>query len=291
MVTQIWKGRGKNKMTWILCGVAFLVVATIIFFYIPYSKTKNDFQKDVRSYKERTVSTSEVFSEQDIALLPEPVQAHFRACGYIGTPKMTSMTAYMSSVPLRESNDKPPMIIDYTLFLFADEPVRLAYIKTSMFGIPFEGYDSTQNGVGFMKGVIGKIFTLFNQTGPEMDKGQLITYLGECFLIPSSILNGYITWEPIDAVHAKATIAYQGISASGVFTFGDDGFLKSFQTEERGRTGADGTIDYPKWSGVYENFTEKNGVFYPENAKAVYHEDAGDLIYFDARNINITFEN
>jgi hypothetical protein len=159
-----------------------------------------------------------------------------------------------------------------------------------MYGIPFEAYDSTKNGAGFMKGVFGKVFTLFNHTGAEMDKGQLLTYLGECFLVPASILNGYITWEAIDTYHAKATILHKGITGSGIFAFDDDGFVKSFQTDERGRVGTDGSVDYPVWSAVYENYTETDGIFYPESVKAVYHDDNGELVYFDANKIDKSFQ-
>jgi hypothetical protein len=276
-------------MLWILGGIAFLIIAVIVFFQIPYSKTKNEFDKDVKTYAAKTSSQTGVFTEQDIASLPEPVQRYFRVCGYIGTPKMTNMTAFMPSVPLKDTIDKPPMIIDYTLFYLANEPVRLAYIKTSTYGIPFEAYDSTQDGVGFMKGVLGKVFTLFDHKGAVMDKGQLLTYLGECFLVPASILSGYITWEAIDANHAKATINHKGISGSGTFTFDDNGFVKSFQTDERGRTGTDESIDYPLWSAVYEDYTETDGIYIPTRLKAVYNDDDGELVYFDASEISTSF--
>jgi hypothetical protein len=277
-------------MFWILGTIAFIFVVLLVFFQIPYSKVKNSFQRDVWRYSAGISKQQYIFTEEDIASLPESLQNHFRVCGYIGTPKMSSMTAFMSAVPLKDANDKPPLIIDYILFSVADKPVRLAYIKSSLFGIPFEGYDSTQDGVGFMKGVIGKVFTLFNHAGSEMDKGQLLTYLGECFIIPSSILNRYITWEAVDDRHVKATISYKGISGSGVFAFDDNGFVQSFQTGERARTGNDGNIDYPVWSVFYGNYTETNGIYYPDSVKAVWHESDGDLIYFEANGFEIKFQ-
>jgi len=265
------------------------IAAIIIFFKIPYSKTMNRFRKDVQKHSEQSNLQSVVFSDQNIAFLPEPVQKHFRAAGYIGKPKMASISAYMQSIPLRSSIHKPPMIIDYTLHLFAYKPVRLAYIKTSVFGIPFEGYDSTQNGIGFMKGVIGKVITLFNQTGAEMDKAQLLTYLGECFLFPSAVLSKYIAWEPIDATHVKAVITYKGVSGSGVFAFSSDGLLKSFYTDERAQIQTGGKINYPGWSAVFEDYRQEDGIWLPKNIKAVWHEEDGDLVYFNENNLKIKF--
>lgn len=91
-----------------------------------------------------------------------------------------------------QSQSGPALSIDYTHYNFTNVPSRLAFIDSSMFGILFEGYDYYINGNGGMKGVIGKAIQLFNQTGAEMDEACLVTYLAECFFIPTSILQGYI---------------------------------------------------------------------------------------------------
>lgn len=280
--------KGKRKM--ILYLILIFILGIIIFFKIPYSKTKNDFYNDIQKYESKFSLKSDTIENKDIIHLPKPVQRHFRVCKILGKRKMTFMKSYMESISLKESNDKSPLTIDYTLYSFSDEPIRLAYIKSSKLGIPFEGYDSLQNGQGFMKGVLGKKITLFNQVGKEMDKGQLATYLGECFLIPSSILSKYIKWESIDSKHAKSTLAYKGVKVSGVFTFDEKGFVKSFVTDERANIKNDGRIEYVKWSGIYGDYTQKNGFYSPTTMKAVWHYDNGDLIYFDAKNIAIEYD-
>lgn len=95
-----------------------------------------------------------------------------------------------------------------------------------------------------------------------MDKAQLLTYLGGCFLLPSAVLGNEITWESIDATHVKASISYMGVN---------------------------GSVDYPKWSLVYDDFREKDGTFYLTRLKTIWHDSKGDLVYFDARDIE--FEN
>ena len=272
-------------MTVILLTICLGTVGILIFLKMPYSATKAQFQKDIRTYINQTGKNDTMITEQDIERLPEPVQTHFRISGYLGKGKKNAIKAYITSAPLKDANDKPPMIVDYTLCSFADKPVRLAYIKTSMYGIPFEAYDSTQSGAGFMKGVLGKVIPLFEQRGAEMDKAQLLTYLGECFLIPSAILGNDITWEAIDSTHTKASISYMGITGSGMFTFDEKGFVQSFQTDQRARIGNDGSVDYPKWSLIYGDFQEKDGMFYPTKLKTIWHDSKGDLVYFDASNI------
>lgn len=278
-------------MAWALLTIFIVAGAIIAFLKMPYSATKAHFQNDISFHTKRLGQKDTRITEQDIKELPGPVQAHIRTCGYLGKRRMSAVKAYITSAPLRDSNHKPPMLVDYTLCSFSGEPVRLAYIKTSMFGIPFEGYDSTQGGVGFMKGVLGKVITLFHQRGAEMDKAQLLTYLGECLLIPSSILEGgYITWEAIDGTHAKGTISYKGITGSGIFTFDEEGFVQSFQTDQRARIGNDGRADYPVWSLVYGGFQEKDGIFYSTTLKTMWHDSKDDLVYFDAKNIEFVYD-
>jgi len=283
------KGSVKSKMIWILSCITIFTVAVIIFFQIPYSPVRNEFQREAQRNLEQTAVYMQqgVFTEKDIEHLPEPVRNHFISAGLLGQPKMNSVKVFMPSVPLYQSKDSSPLILDYTLCLFV-HPARLAYMTTSMFGLPFEAYDSTQEGVGFMRGVIGKVFTMFNETGPEMDRGQLLTWLGEAPLMPSIFLSEYITWEPIDAAHVRAALTYKGITGSGVFTFNADGFIQSFYTEDRARTGTDGSVDFHGWSAVMGGWIkDESGIYTPSSAKAVWHLPDGDLVYFEANNFRV----
>ena len=66
-----------------------------------------------------------------------------------------------------------------------------------------------------------------------MDKACLVTILSESLIIPNVALQDYIQWEELDETHAKATITYYGISASGIFTFDRNGAMVSFDTKDR----------------------------------------------------------
>lgn len=54
-----------------------------------------------------------------------------------------------------------------------------------MYGIPFKGLDLYTAVNGTMKGVLAKLFTLFNQSGETMNKASLVTFLSECLIIPN----------------------------------------------------------------------------------------------------------
>ena len=272
----------KRTLKWIMGGALVLVAAVATFFRIPYSPVSRGFQRDVQWHTEQSNMRTSVFTEQDIAHLPEPLQNHLRATGVIGQPIMSGFSMVVPAAPLYQSSDGVPLVLDYHLYVFAYAPVRLAYMRTSMFGIPFEAYDSLQNGTGFMRGVIGKVVTLFNETGLEMDRGQLLTYLGEAAMLPSLIFSDYIVWEPIDAHNVRATITDGQVSGSGIFTFGEDGFVRYFRTNERARIGTDGSIEFQDWSIIYEDWAEsEHGIYIPHHFKVIWHEPQGDFVYFE----------
>lgn len=275
----------------IIIGVLLGIIGiTTAFFNIPYSKTKTEFMGMSDKLITKTDYESGVFTEEDIVDLPLPVQKYFRSCGYIGAPKMSYMRAVFQDVDFILEKDKPAIKIDYTQYDFVPEPNRIAYIDSSMYGIPFEGLDAYVAGAGSMKGVLAKLFTLFDQTGEAMDKASLVTCLSECLIIPNMALQNYIVWEEIDALHAKAAISYYGITAGGIFTFNENGEMLSFTTDDREATATDGTSEKVKWSAVCSNYVETNGIKKPTVLQAIWHYDDGDLLYFDGKNVVIEYD-
>lgn len=270
--------------------VLVLVGALIVYFNISYSPTKREFSKASKQFTQQSTGTEGVFAEEDILHLPKPVKNYFHYCGYIGTPKMLFMTTHYEDVDFMMSKNGPEISIDYTTYNMVKKPDRIAYISSRMNGIPFQGFDSYLNGTGGMKGVIGKAITIFNQKGLAMDKACLVTSLSESLLMPNAALQEYIQWEEIDDTHAKAIIKYYDITASGIFTFSEDGEMLSFTTEDRAVTNPDGTMEYVKWSVVCGNYNEENGIKHPTMFQAVWNYDDGDFVYFDGNNIKIEYD-
>jgi len=274
----------------IIAGIlAAIILLAVVYFIQPYSSLKSDFNKTAAQLISETQPETEIFTEQDIARLPEPVRKYFIHCGYIGTPKMSWMKTEFKDVPFSTGVDKAMITIDYTQYNFVETPNRLAFIDSAMYGIPFQGFDSYNQGVGSMKGVIAKAFTLFDQKGVEMDKACLATVLAESLYVPNIALQDYITWEAIDDTHAKASITSFGISASGIFTFNEAGEILEFTTNDRMAVGFDGSKQSIPWSAVYEGYERnENGIFKPTILKAVWHYPEGDLAYFNGKILSST---
>ena len=75
---------------YIVIGVLLVLIGTIlIWFHIPYSPVKRDFQNDIDALmSENQLQTSnKVFTEKHFNNLPVAIQKYLQSCGYIGTPK------------------------------------------------------------------------------------------------------------------------------------------------------------------------------------------------------------
>jgi hypothetical protein len=283
--------RRKKAMYIILSIIIIFAGVIMLFFQLPYSKTKAEFIKTVNSLMKNTKENSDVFTLEDIKDLPLPVQKYFIYCGYIYKPKMSSIMMNFKDVDfIMDSTKNKTIKIDYTQYNFVEKPERFAYINYSMMGIPFEGFDSYLNGKGSMKGVLAKGITLFNQRGEAMDKACLVTHLSESLILPNVALQDYITWESIDDTHARATSTYYGITVSGVFTFDENGAMLSFRTSDRLATDPDGTTRKADWSEVCNNYVEINGIKQPTSLQAVWHFEEGDLLYFNGNNVIIEYK-
>jgi len=275
--------RRRTKIILIIVGILFCAAGVItIFFNVPGSKTKMEFDVAATDLIAEADHQEDVFMEEDIAGLPAPVQRYFKYCGYIGSQKMSYIKIDYQDVDFVFSEDKP-IKIDYTQYDFVNQPNRIAYIDSSMYGVPFEGLDVFLDGTGAMKGVIAKLFVLFNQTGTVMDQSSQVTFLSEILLFPSAALQEYVTWEAIDDLHAKAVMSYYGISVGGIFAFNEAGEMLSFETDDRSAVASDGSSERVKWSVIYDAYKEANGIKRPTVFRAIWHYDDGDLIYFDGK--------
>jgi hypothetical protein len=177
--------------------------------------------------------------------------------------------------------------MDYTHYNFSNDPARIALIDSSLFRIPFQGIDSYRNGKGSMKGVFAKLIPVFHEQGLSMDRSTLATFLSECLLFPSIALEDYVRWGAIDDLHARASMTYAGMSASGIFTFNESGEMLSFTTLDKEATMADGTVGTVKWTAACDGYRDIDGIMQPTHLQAIWNHDDGDFVYFDSDNISI----
>lgn len=276
----------------IMIGVLLICIGGImIWFHIPYSPVKEDFKRDIAVLKNNIpISENKKFTREDFSDLPLTIQRYIENCGYIGTSQMSYMKMEYHDVDFMQSKNGPSLKIDYTQYNFVATPCRMALIDSSMFGVPFEGYDYYQNGIGGMKGILAKVITLFDQKGLDMDKACLVTFLAESMFAPSILLQDYITFEEINDYEIKATINYAGQTVSGIFTFNEQYEMIAFVTNDRAVTNGDGIMEYISWSAVCGEYQmSESGIKYPTKFQAIWNYPDGDFVYFDGQISSVTY--
>jgi len=101
-----------RKIKFIIKTILLLLLVMLIFFNIPYSKTRQEFSELIRNQIELNVAERNNFTIQDLNGLPGPVQKYFIHCGYIGTPKRSYMKAFKNDVSFVLERKKPPRKMD-----------------------------------------------------------------------------------------------------------------------------------------------------------------------------------
>lgn len=279
--------RGGKMMYWIIGAFAFLVLGIAVWFSIPYSPMKAEFLELKSIQNSNLQLTGQVFTAEDIAGLPRPLQKYFESCGYIGKPKTFNIKMIHHDVNF--ILNKKALIIQCIQYNSGERPERIALIDSHLYGIPFEGIDAYQNGVGSMKGMIAKRVVLFNQSGDAMNQSSLVNCLAESLLVPNIALQDFVQWEMVDANRVKGTMSQDGISVSGVFTFDEKGYLTTFSTEDRLYVDTAGNVKNVRWSAICGDYHEVNGIMQPKTLKAVWHLPEGDLVYFDGQDTVIEY--
>ncbi|MBW9221889.1 hypothetical protein KKP97_02410 [Methanothermococcus sp. SCGC AD-155-C09] len=129
-----------------------------------------------------------------------------------------------------------------------------------------------------------KLFSLLpvvNAEDKEIDQGALLRYLDEIVWHPSSALSDYIVWEEIDSTSAKATMNYDGISASGIFKFSENGDFISFETERYYYRKEGSTLE--KWIITVKDrnaYREFEGIKIPTELDVTWKFEKGDFTWY-----------
>lgn len=273
----------------LILGILGLIVSIIvIYFNVPYSRLKRNF-KDYLVKSEENTSVNKKSDKYTIKDLPQCMQNFYSYTGLMSKAGSRHVSFDFKGADFVNIEMKKTLKIDYSEHIFADVPARFAFIDSSLFGIPFQGLDSFIDGKGGMKGVVAKNIIVFDQRGEAMDKAALVTWLAEIIFMPSQLLNGDIEIKEIDNNTAYVSITYDGMTVSGIYRFLDNGELVEFVTDDRGMSYNDGRVENKKWSALYKEYRNKDGLRLPDRLKAEWHLEGGDLTYFNGSSIEYGF--
>ena len=225
--------------------------------------------------------TEKAFSYKELTGLPEPVQRYFKHVLKDGQP-------YLSYVRLTHDGffklgqNKKWVAIKGEQYFTTGNPGFIWKGTTRMF-VARDMYIA-DNGR-----LIATLFSLYNVVdakGENYNEGELQRWLAESIWFPTNLLPGNnLHWTAIDSLSAKLTFNYKGQSLFFTVRFNDIGEITEMETKRY----MDAT-NKRTWICKMYKYENRNGVYIPTEAEALWRLEKGDFSYAKFRVQKIEYD-
>ena len=276
-----------SKLKIVLIIILVLMVIFLAVSYIAKYVFNQKVEKEIEKLFSKVKNEGEIVTKEDIDGLPANVKRWLKYTKVVGKEKIVSVYVKQKAY-MRLEKDKPWMPVEAEQYFTTDEPGFIW--KSNIRAAPLfhiSGRDKYENGKGNMLIKVLSLFTVADSKGKEIDQSTLLRYLAETMWFPTAALNEYLTWEEMDHYNAKVTMTYDGITASGVFTFNDKGQVVNFEAERYGEF--NGEIKLETWSIPVRDYKEFEGIRIPTKGDVTWKLDTGDFNWFNFEVVGIEF--
>jgi hypothetical protein len=242
----------------------------------------SSFASRFKSESERRLSRPpglSVLTMEDVRRLPAPVRKYLVYAGAVGKPKVTNVRALFSG-SMKRSVDAGWMDISSRQYDWFDDPARLFYIRSSLFGIPFDGLHMYVGNSATMQIRVASLFQVADAKGEKMTHGETVTLFNDmCLLAPATLIDTSIVWKSLDSLRAEAKFTNRGNTITATLSFNDKGEMTDFISNDR-YLSADGKSyeSYP-WSTPVRDYRDYDGRKVAAYGEAVWHMPGGEFTY------------
>ena len=261
-----------------IANVLILIPVLIAFLNTRPDSFKNIFETTV---KEQLTSrlVSENLSQEDLVNLPVTIQQYLRFVGAVGKPKIHHFKATLT-VKMKTKMNGKWLKIEACQYNFYDPPSRAFYIKSSMFGIPFDGLHIYQGNEATMKIKLASLFLVANAKGEKMTQGETVTLFNDmCLFAPSTLIDKNIQWRVIDSLTTEATFTNAGHTIKARLFFNESGALTNFSSDDRYESSDGKTYNNYRWTTPVKEYREIDGRKIPTFGEAIWHTPNGPFVY------------
>lgn len=289
----------KKDWFWMLAGAGLVLSQAMIIIYwtdakwgtvanviiltvVVASAAKFNFNKMVRQEVKNMIAASSgkaiSITNEKIAKLPRVVQTWLTKSNLAGKefPVKVHITQKGS---MRNDSTSKWMPFDAEQYFTIDNPafVWSATIHANPL-LDIVGRDKYENGKGNMLIKAASLIPIANSSGHEIDQGTLIRYMAEMIWFPHAAVSDYVTWEQLTNQRARVTMNYGGVTATGIYTFNDDGFPSRFDADRY--YGFEGTYSKQTWSIKITGYRYFNGLPIGSNSEVTWKLKEGDFTWF-----------
>ena len=220
-----------------------------------------------------------IITEEMIRNLPYPVYNWLAHCGIVGREDIFCVRLkQVGSMRLKPNSSK--WITTCAEQYFTAHNPAFTWMAKMKFNslLSVSGRDKFVNGQGNMLIKAVSCFTIANESGAKIDEGTMQRFLSEIVWFPSAALNKNIHWEPIDSLHAKATLEINNISASVIFGFNERAEVSEC-TADRYNGNKPGSLRQ-KWIVSIKETGIKNGIRIPLKVQVTWKLNSGDFTWY-----------
>lgn len=286
-----WKDTNMPKWLWIVLAVLAILIVTVV---LAAAISKTVFERNANKLARELLNGSStvntrIIREEDLSGLPLPVRKWLESTHIVGTETVTSVRLKQTG-QMRTKEGGPWMKVRAEQYFRADEPGFVWKADVQMAPLlHLSGLDSYFEGRGQMSIKLLSLLPVVDAKGPELDYSTMVRYLAEMPWFPAAAISPYIRWEPINDRSARATISHNGISASGIFGFNDQGDLISIKAKRYREMG--GTYTFSDWGGVNREFKEFNEIRIPSKSDVMWMDESGEFIWYQCEITDIEYNN
>lgn len=228
-----------------------------------------------------TAARSELVDEVSIARLPAPVQRYFRFMGALGKPRDWSLRAQFSARFRRAAGAWLPCeVLQYD----RREPVARIFLMQLSLNplLPVTVRDVYAQGHGTMLAKGFDLFKVAEGRGPELDVGELVTYLNDAIMMaPSLLLGPETSWRAVDAYTFDVTLHDGSLRVTARVWLDASGAPSDFSTTDRFFDMPDGGRVRREWRTPISGWQDAGGRRLPTRAQAVWQLPSGPFPYAD----------
>jgi hypothetical protein len=113
--------------------------------------------------------------------------------------------------------------------------------------------------------------------------------MAEIIWIPSAAVNDYFSWEQLDEKRVKVTMDWEGMKATGIYTFDKNGMPMHFEAERYYTTDDGATLE--TWVAEIDpkSIQAFDGIRIPTRASLIWKLNTGDYHWLDMEVMDIKY--
>lgn len=227
----------------------------------------------------KNLHIANVLTKDTIKDLPVCVRNYLYFTGNVDKPFVSNIHITANGL-LKSSENGSWLKITSDQYNFFDDPARLYYINSSLFGLPFSGLHSYTEKGATMKIKVAGLFKVVDAKGDKMDQGETVTMFNDMVMYaPATLISPAITWNEIDNMTVEAIFRNQNNKVTAKLYFNSDGALTNFISNDRYLSLDGKTYTQYPWETPISDYREYEGRKVASSGSAVWKKPSGDYTY------------